>query len=760
MNPVVMRSVKDRFAVPVLMAALGLMVAGQMAGQTFKTLHSFAARSTNSSGVYTNNEGAFPQAGLILTNNTLYGTAVGGGGFGNGTVFAVYTDGTGFTNLHNFTPLSVPHSGTNSDGANPEAGLILSGNTVYGMAPFGGSFNSGTVFAVSTNGTGFTNLHNFIGSDGGFPEAGVILSGNTLYGTASDGGTWGNGTVLAINTDGTGFTNLYSFTATPPYPGPFTNSDGLSPQAGLLLSGNTLYGTASRGGTPGSGTVFAINTDGSGFTNLYSFPGPPFYGSALTNTDGAYPLAALILSGDTLYGTANTGGGESHTGVCYGNGLYVAVGAYNGVFTSGDALHWIQKTCAPPASAGKIAYGNGIFVGTGLMSVDGTNWSGVTLPDDLNENIRYNGIGCQNGTFLVAGTHGHVATSSNGSNWVSQFHGTVQDLYGVTYGSNEWISVGFLEEATTSTNGIDWMSRRAFETGTFTSVAYNAGLFVATDNGEVWTTSDTENWNYHFKPGTPWFYSVVNGNGTWVAVGVSGLVWSSVDGTNWQTQSSGTTLDLTGIAYSQNHFVTVGDQGIILTSSDGIAWTPQNSGTTAHLNGICFGQNCFVAVGVDGTILMSKDGSAWTQIQNPYANAVLTGIAYGGGYFVAAGYGGLILTSPEGMHWTQEYSPTGFDLLSVAYGKNDFLIVGLGGVILQSIAVNPFVSISSAKQLQNGAFQLTLVGTPWVTNIVQMSPDLKTWSTLATLFNTNGTLQYSDFTATNSSNRFYRIMVP
>jgi len=28
------------------------------------------------------------------------------------------------------------------------------------------------------------------------------------------------------------------------------------------------------------------------------------------------------------------------------------------------------------------------------------------------------------------------------------------------------------------------------------------------------------------------------------------------------------------------------------------------------------------------------------------------------------------------MHWTQEYSPTGFDLLSVAYGKNDFLIVG------------------------------------------------------------------------------------
>ena len=32
-------------------------------------------------------------------------------------------------------------------------------------------------------------------------------------GRRSDGGTTGNGTVFAVNTDGTGFTNLYSFTA-------------------------------------------------------------------------------------------------------------------------------------------------------------------------------------------------------------------------------------------------------------------------------------------------------------------------------------------------------------------------------------------------------------------------------------------------------------------------------------------------------------------------------------------------------------------
>src|ERR1019366_5517878 len=46
----------------------------------------------------------------------------------------------------------------------------------------------------------------------------------------------------------------------------------------------------------GSGTVFALNTDGTGFTNLHSFPdaiGDPFSGQ-YTNGDGANPIAGLI----------------------------------------------------------------------------------------------------------------------------------------------------------------------------------------------------------------------------------------------------------------------------------------------------------------------------------------------------------------------------------------------------------------------------------------------------------------------------------
>jgi uncharacterized repeat protein (TIGR03803 family) len=279
-------------------------------GTGFAALHHFTALNyTNASGVYTNGDGVNVQAGVILSGGMLYGTASYGGTNGNGAVFAVNTNGTGFTTLHSFSAVS---NNTNSDGANPFAGLVLSGNTLYGTASAGGTNGSGTVFAVNTNGTGFTTLHSFsavsnnTNHDGANPHAGLVLSGNTLYGTAYDGGTNGSGAVFAINTNGTGFTVLHGFTtiASPNY----TNSDGANPFSGLIISGNTLYGTAYDGGTHGNGAAFAVNTNGTGFTTLHNFTAI----SNNTNSDGANPFAGLILSGNTLYGTAYDGGANGN----------------------------------------------------------------------------------------------------------------------------------------------------------------------------------------------------------------------------------------------------------------------------------------------------------------------------------------------------------------------------------------------------------------------------------------------------------------
>lgn len=327
-----------RWVLPALIIALGLMPAGQVSAQMpFWTLYSFGAVPGG---------GTQPNAGLVLSSNTFYGTTFEGGSAGFGTVFAVNTDGSGYTNLYSFTD--------GSDGANPYAGLVLSGNTLYGTALYGGSSNYGTVFAINTDGSDFTNLYSFTGcTNGAYPYASLVLSGGTLYGVTSAG-------IFAVNTDGSDFTTMYSFTN-----GNTNGSDAICD--GLVLSGTTLYGIVGIGGTNGFGTLFNANTDGSGFTNLLTFN---------DGSDGADPYAQLILSGSTLYGTTARGG-VSNNGTVFavntdGTGftnLYIFTNANNGgaprpgLVLSGNTLY------------GTAALGSG---GVGTVFAVNTNGTGFT----------------------------------------------------------------------------------------------------------------------------------------------------------------------------------------------------------------------------------------------------------------------------------------------------------------------------------------------------------------------------------------------
>ncbi len=290
-------------------------------GSDFTILHSFSATADPP---YTNTDGAYPQAGLIVSNNTLYGTTCQGGTSVVGTVFRINTDGTGFTNLHSFAslPYNYPTS-TNDEGAYPAGGLVLAGETLYGTTPRGGTLGNGTVFAVNAGGSSFANLHNFTPSDGFNSRGGLVLSGDTLYGAAYDS-TPGSGAVFKLNTNGTGFTILHRFANIPNYPSPSTNSDGGGPVGGLILSSNTLYGTTSTGGK-GYGGVFAVNTDGSGFTNLYFFDAAD--GNAHTNSGGAFPQGRLVLMGNMLIGT--TSGSEN-----FGPGTIFAINTDGTGFTT------------------------------------------------------------------------------------------------------------------------------------------------------------------------------------------------------------------------------------------------------------------------------------------------------------------------------------------------------------------------------------------------------------------------------------------
>ena len=174
---------------------------------------------------------------LTLGGNVLYGMTSNGGSAYSGSIFSVNTDGSGYTVLHNFTG-----DGLHSDGASPLGSLALAGSVLYGMTPVGGivppsgpASNGGTVFRINTDGTGFQVLHGFTGSqlaggnDGAAPYGAVTVSGTTIYGMTRFGGTSAHGTVFSLNTDGSGFSLLRSFTG--------SAGDGASPEGSLTLVG-------------------------------------------------------------------------------------------------------------------------------------------------------------------------------------------------------------------------------------------------------------------------------------------------------------------------------------------------------------------------------------------------------------------------------------------------------------------------------------------------------------------------------------------
>ena len=132
--------------------------------------------------------------------------------------------------------------------------------------------------------------------EGVFPACTLVLSGTNLYGTASEGGDLGGGTVFMIDTNGTALTTFHAFATTNGITG--TNLGGARPRSGLTLVSNVLYGTTFTGGPSGNGTVYKINTDGSGFATLYNFTATNGIGTngtgGGTNFDGAHPVAGCF----------------------------------------------------------------------------------------------------------------------------------------------------------------------------------------------------------------------------------------------------------------------------------------------------------------------------------------------------------------------------------------------------------------------------------------------------------------------------------
>src|SRR4051794_17466850 len=137
--------------------------------------------------------------------------------------------------------------------------------TLYGTTSGGEGYVSGTVFRMRSDGSGLTFLKVWITDfvEVESPSGGLTLLGNVLYGTTYISGSSRYGTLYKLNTDGSGYTVLKRFTP----------SEGTYPAVTLAPSGNEFYGKTSWGGASGHGTLFKVNLDGTGYTVLKHFEG-------------------------------------------------------------------------------------------------------------------------------------------------------------------------------------------------------------------------------------------------------------------------------------------------------------------------------------------------------------------------------------------------------------------------------------------------------------------------------------------------------
>ncbi len=313
-------------------------------GSGYQVLKSFTGAS----------DGSGPQGGMVLVDSTLYGMTLQGGSSGNGVIFKINPDGSGYQVVTSFP------GGTN--GAYPQGDLLLAGRTLYGVTQHGGGFNSGVIFRINTNGSAYTALQSCSTPNGGLALADGTLYGTTLFGGNSPPSSAGSGTVFKMNTDGSGYSILKAFSFT----------DGANPAAGLALGANTLYGTTSDGGGTGRGVVFSVNTDGTGFAVLKSFNG----------TDGSSPQGGLVLASNILYGTTSSGG-DSYASNNFGYGVVFQINtdgtgfAVLKSFSGSDGANPMSDL----VSAGTVLYGTTSAGGSsGCGVVFALDWLGPTPP--------------------------------------------------------------------------------------------------------------------------------------------------------------------------------------------------------------------------------------------------------------------------------------------------------------------------------------------------------------------------------------------
>ncbi len=215
--------------------------------------------------------GAGPTGNCILIGDTFYCAENDTNG-GNGSVFKIKTDGTGYQELLAGSP--VTYGGFSS-------GLVYANGKLWGIYNTDATNTDGGIYSINTDGSNFTVEQTISGiSSGKANHGGLVEAGGKLWGVAVNH-------LFSINVDGTGYTSYTQYT--------------LDVNAGTpaFINGK-VYGTFDLMFTPSfyaEGGIYAIDTDGSNFNIITDF-------QTLASLTG--PKSNLVEHEGKIWGVAGT----------------------------------------------------------------------------------------------------------------------------------------------------------------------------------------------------------------------------------------------------------------------------------------------------------------------------------------------------------------------------------------------------------------------------------------------------------------------
>jgi uncharacterized repeat protein (TIGR03803 family) len=486
---------------------------------------------------FNNPDGSTPGSGSLIAdaNGDLFGTTdVGGNG---GTVFEIAKTPTGYAS----TPTTlVSFNGAN--GANPEANLIADANgDLFGTTFQGGGFEDGTVFEIAKTGAGYastpTTLFVFDGAHGAGPFGGLIADANgDLFGTTADGGAdnFNFGAVFEIAKTASGYASTPTILLT------FNSFNGQTPGGSLIADANgDLFGTTSRGGSGGDGTVFEIQKTAAGYAST------PIELASFNGTNGAVPEAGLIAdaNGD-LFGTTDGGSPDGHD---IGTVFEITNSGFVPVTpppTGSNDILW-QNTSSGQASIWDV---NGdTRTGGGALSPNpGPSWRAVgtgDFNDDGHSDILWQNTDGQASIWEMDGTTrtgGGAVTPNPGPTWkavgTGDFDGDGKSdiLWQNTDGQAAiWLMNGNTRTGGGAAGANPGPTWKAVATGDFNKDGNSDILWQNTSTGQAAIWEMDGNTHIGGGPVTP------NPGPTWKAVGTGDFNQDGFADILWQNTSTG-----------------------------------------------------------------------------------------------------------------------------------------------------------------------------------------------------------------------------